>query len=58
MHLCIETNIGSCLCIENDTPIHNIGSCLCIENDITGEIGYVTIHSMPAQYSFLFRLCV
>ena len=42
MHLCIETNIGSCLCIEND---------------ITGEIGYVTIHSMPAQYPFLF-VCV
>ena len=45
MHMCIETNTQYWFLFG-------------IENDITGEIGYVTIHSMPAQYPFLFRLCV
>ena len=37
-------------------PIYNVGTCLWIENDITRGIGYVRIHSMPAQYPLLFVL--
>ena len=47
-----------CLLKSNWRPPSPSGSCLCIENDITGEIGYVSIYSMPAQYPFLFGLCV